>query len=294
MPSKSDLIFSFEMFPPKTEEGFQHLEEKSRQLNALKPRFFSVTFGAAGSAQPQTQRVVRHLVANNIPAVPHISCINMTKHHITNLLHEYTGLGIKQLVVIRGDYPDDHQHSHDDFKHASDLVAYIRNTTGNHFHITVAGYPEFHPQAKSPEFDLKKFKDKVEAGANSVITQYFFNSDAYFHFLENCDKLNINIPVIPGIMPIADYNKLMKFSAACGAELPLWMRKFFESHSDDANYTKKFGIEIVTKLCQSLISNGVKGLHFYTLNQVEPTATIVHNLGISTARADQLNCMSLI
>lgn len=290
MPFEQDFVLSFEMFPPKTEEGFQHLEEKIQQLNRLKPKFFSVTFGAAGSTQPQTPRVVQNLVANHIAAVPHISCINMTKQHITALLHQYRALKVQQLIVIRGDYPADNPCTQKDFEHASDLVAYIRDTTGDYFHIIVAAYPEFHPQAKSPQWDLKNFKRKVDAGANSAITQYFFNSDSYFRLLENCDKLNITVPITPGIMPIMDYNKLLKFSTACGAEVPLWIRKYFENgHKKDESYLNQCGIEIVTQLCQKLVVAGVKGLHFYTLNHVEPVATIVNNLGASQACAGQLS-----
>lgn len=276
-------VISFELFPPNTPEGVHNLVKVHQELCQLKPKFFSVTFGAGGSAQTKTRDLVRQLVNNKVGTTPHISCIHMTKERVDEFLAEYARLGVNQLVVVRGDIPatEKEQESKSDFQYANDLVTYIRKTTGDHFHITVAAYPEFHPQAENSLIDLDNFKRKIDAGANSAVTQYFFNSDSYFRFLDCCDQLNITIPIIPGIMPIGDYKKLLRFSELCGAEIPLWLRKRFVPYENDPADSRELGIEIVTKLCERLLEAGIKAFHFYTLNQVNPTAIIINNLRLN-------------
>jgi methylenetetrahydrofolate reductase (NADPH) len=273
-----EVGISFEVFPPKTEEGFSSLGSVCQQLKQLNPKYISVTFGAGGSTQTKTQAVVRHLVNNQIPSTPHITCIGMTRERISQLLDDYRQLGIERLVVIQGDLPANHQQMQHDFNYAAELVEYIRKTTGDHFHISVAAYPEFHPRAENPLVDLDNFKRKIDAGANSAITQFFYNSDAYMRFVESCDKIGIHIPIIPGIMPIDNYQKLNRFAATCGAEIPLWLRKRLETHVDDPKSMREVGVEIVTKLCERLLAEGVQGMHFYTLNQLEPTTIILKYL----------------
>ncbi|MGC1854599.1 MAG: methylenetetrahydrofolate reductase [NAD(P)H] [Candidatus Aquirickettsiella sp.] len=270
--------FSFEVFPPKTKKGLDDLNLARQELCQLKPKYFSVTFGAGGSLQQKSLDVVRQFVVHGIAATPHISCVNMTSQRLQNLLCEYQQLGIKQLLVIQGDLPSDTTQIEIEFNYATELIAAIRKMTGDYFHIIVAAYPEFHPRATSPAMDIENFRRKIEAGANSAITQFFFNSDAYFRFLEACDKFSIRIPIIPGITPIMNYQKLMQFSTACGAEIPLWLHKHLKTYSDDPISLQTIGIEFVSKLCHSLLNNGVKEFHFYTLNRSEPTQSIIHNL----------------
>lgn len=270
--------FSVEVFPPKTKKGLDDLNRARQQLCQLKPKYFSVTFGAGGSMQQKTLDVVRQFVADGVAATPHISCVNMTRQRLRELLSEYKRLGIQQLLVIQGDLPNDATQKEIEFNYATELIAAIRNMTGNYFHIIVAAYPEFHPRATSPRMDIENFKRKIEAGANSAITQFFFNSDAYFRFLEACDKFSIRIPIIPGITPITNYQKLMQFSSACGAEIPLWLHKYLKTYSNDPISLQEIGIEFVSKLCHSLLQNGVKEFHFYTLNRTEPTFSIIQNL----------------
>lgn len=274
-------MISFEVFPPKTPQGFESLVQVCDDLNQFKPRYFSVTFGAGGAIQLNTQRTVERLVEQKITTTPHISCINMTKDRLNEILEKYLNYGIRHLVVIRGDYPDQTDEADSDFKYANHLVDYIRKTMGDRFHLTVAAYPEFHPQSENTATCLEHFKRKVDAGANSAVTQFFFNSDSYFRFMECCEKLNINIPIIPGIMPIHDYQKLLRFSEVCGAEIPLWLRKRFSTYGDDNESIRKLGIEIVTKLCEQLLAGGAESLHFYTLNQLNPTKIIIENLGLT-------------
>jgi methylenetetrahydrofolate reductase (NADPH) len=270
--------FSFEVFPPKTKKGLDDLNQARQELCQLKPKYFSVTFGAGGSLQQKSLDVVRQFVTHGIAATPHISCVNMTSPRLQALLCEYKQLGIKQLLVIQGDLPSDDVQIEIEFSYATDLIAAIRKMTGDYFHIIVAAYPEFHPRAPSPAMDIENFKRKIEAGANSAITQFFFNSDAYFRFIEACDKSSIRIPIIPGITPIMNYQKLMQFSTACGAEIPLWLHKHLKTYSDDPISLQEIGIEFVSKLCHSLLQNGVKEFHFYTLNRAEPTHSIIQNL----------------
>lgn len=279
MSKNKEVGISFEVFPPKTDEGFNKLHHVCQQLKQLNPTYISVTFGAGGSTQGKTQQLVQHLVDHHqVPGTPHITCVGMTRERISQLLDTYKQLGIKRLVVIRGDLPTDHSVAPHDFNYAADLVDYIRKTTGDYFHISVAAYPEFHPGAHSPVVDMDNFKRKIDAGANSAITQYFFNSDAYSRFLEYCEQWKIQIPIIPGIMPIDNFQKLARFSATCGAEIPLWLKKRLETHQHDPNATREIGVDVVTKLCQRLLTEGVENFHFYTLNQLEPTISILKHL----------------
>ncbi|MDQ5900200.1 MAG: Methylenetetrahydrofolate reductase [Pseudomonadota bacterium] len=278
MPLRQKFSFSFEVFPPKTKKGSKDLNQTRQELSQLKPNYFSVTFGAGGSLQQKSLDVVRQFVNDGMPATPHISCVNMTHQRLHDLLTEYKQLGIKQLLVIQGDLPSDNAPINIEFNYASELITTIRKMTGHYFHIIVAAYPEFHQRATSPAMDIENFKRKIEAGANSAITQFFFNSDAYFRFIEACEKSSIRIPIIPGITPIMNYQKLMQFSTACGAEIPLWLHKHLKTYSDDPISLQEIGIEFVTKLCHSLLQNGVKEFHFYTLNRTEPTHRIIQNL----------------
>lgn len=277
MPEHS-FQFSFEVFPPRTDEGLSKLIRTCNILNRLGPCYFSVTFGALGSVQPKTIEVVRELVRNGLPVTPHISCINMTKKDIEDKLVEYIQLGIQRLIVIRGDIPEGQENVVQDFKYASDLVMFIREITEDYFHITVAAYPEYHCQATDVLRDLDNFKKKVDAGADSATTQFFFNSDAYFNFLEDCERLHIDIPIVPGIMPLTNYEKLLRISNLCGAEIPLWLKKNFALFATDEEGARKFGVEVVMNLCKKLLQGGVEKLHFYTLNEIEPTATVIQRL----------------
>jgi methylenetetrahydrofolate reductase (NADPH) len=277
-------VFSFEFFPPKTPDGVAKLGATSKLLTALKPRFFSVTFGAGGSTRDRTYETVIDLhETSGIDAAPHISCISSTREHIREMLHAYMKKGIRHIVALRGDMPSGMVEA-GEFRYAIDLVSFIRAETGRHFHIEVAAYPEYHPQATNPDRDLANFKHKVEAGADSAITQYFYNPDAYFHFIERCDRLGVAIPIVPGIMPISNYHQLARFSDACGAEIPRWIRKRLEMFGEDSASIRAFGIDVVTRLCARLLEQGAPGLHFYTLNRAEPSMTIWKNLGLGGSR----------
>jgi methylenetetrahydrofolate reductase (NADPH) len=271
--------FSFEFFPPKTEEGKVKLAVTLDKLGALDPAYFSVTFGAGGSTQQGTFDTVQMIQAAGYEAAPHLSCIGSTRDNIRAILEKYRQAGIRRIVALRGDMPSGMQEA-GEFRYANELVAFIRAETGDHFHIEVAAYPEFHPQAPSAQADLQNFKRKVEAGANSAITQYFFNPDAYFHFIEDCEKLGIDVPIVPGIMPITNYTQLARFSDMCGAEIPRWIRKRLEGFGDDREAIRAFGEEVVTELCNELLEAGAPGLHFYTMNQAGPTLAIWKNLGL--------------
>jgi methylenetetrahydrofolate reductase (NADPH) len=273
--------FSFEFFPPKTEEGKEKLRAVRDKLGVLKPKYFSVTFGAGGSTQQGTLETVLEIQQAGYEAAPHISCIGTKKQSITQLLDTYKSNGIKHLVALRGDLPSGSGNiSGGDFNYANELVSFIRKEYGDHFVIEVAAYPEVHPQAKNARTDLDNFKRKVEAGANSALTQYFFNPDAYFRFVDECEKRGVNIPIVPGIMPITNYTQLARFSDMCGAEIPRWIRKHLETFGDDKDAIRQFGEEVVTDLCSQLLQAGAPGLHFYTLNQSAATMTIWHNLGL--------------
>ena len=272
-------LFSFEFFPPQTPEGVEKLATTRKQLALLKPEFFSVTFGAGGSTQDRTLETIRQIKAEGHNAAPHLSCVGSTRENIRGMLNTYKDMGIKRIVALRGDLPSG-MGSIGEFQYANELVSFIRAQTGDHFHIEVAAYPEFHPQAKSPRDDLLNFKRKIEAGANSAITQYFYNADGYFRFVEACRKLGITVPIVPGIMPIVKFAQLARFSDACGAEIPRWMRKQLESYGDDSDAVQAFGLEVVTQLCERLLKGGAPGLHFYTLNQAAPSLAIWHRLGL--------------
>lgn len=276
----SDLEFSCEFFPHKTAEGAERLEQARAQLATLGPRFFSVTYGAGGSTQDRTLETVLNIQsASGIPAAPHLSCIGSTREHIREILHTYREHGIGRIVALRGDLPSGMQDI-GEFRHANELVEFIRAETGDHFRIEVAAYPEVHPQARSAEDDLRHFKRKVEAGADGAITQYFFNADAYLRFIDECRGLNIDIPVVPGIMPITQFAQLARFSDACGAEIPRWMRKRLEGMGDDRASIRAFGLDVVTALCRRLLDEGAPGLHFYTMNQAWATRAIWERLGL--------------
>jgi methylenetetrahydrofolate reductase (NADPH) len=270
---------SFEFFPPQTAEGAEKLRTTRRQLAQLNPAFFSCTFGAGGSTRDRTLETVLEIQAEGLPAAPHLSCIGSTRENIRAVLERYQAAGIRRIVALRGDLPSGMADA-GEFRYANELVAFIRAETGDWFHIEVAAYPEYHPQAKSPRDDLLNFKRKVEAGADSAITQYFYNADAYDQFVDQAQALGVSVSIVPGIMPIANFSKIARFSDACGTEIPRWMRKKFESFGDDAASARSFGLDVVTELCDRLLANGVPGLHFYTLNQAGLTSTIWQRLGL--------------
>jgi len=271
--------FSFEFFPPQTTEGIEKLRATRRQLAQLKPKFFSVTFGAGGSTRDRTLATVLEIREEGYPVAPHLSCIGSTTENIRNILQHYCDSGIRHIVALRGDLPSGMAQS-GEFRYANELVAFIRKEFGSTFHIEVAAYPEYHPQANSAQEDLRNFKCKVEAGADSVITQYFYNADAYFNFVDECEAIGIDVPIVPGIMPINKFSQLARFSDACGAEIPRWIRKRLEGYGDDSESIRAFGLDIVTDLCDRLLSAGAPGLHFYTLNSAGLTTTIWQRLGL--------------
>lgn len=274
------IAYSFEFFPPKTAEGMANLREARKSLAQFKPEFFSVTFGAGGSTRDRTMDTVFEIQAEGYAAAPHISCISSSKEEIRELLSAYQAKGIKRLVTLRGDIPSG-EVSAGDFKYANELVSFIRQETGDWFHIEVAAYPEFHPEAQSAAKDIANFKRKVEAGADSAITQYFYNTDAYFRFLEACEQQNIQVPIVPGIMPIYNYTQLARFSGVCGAEIPRWLRLRLEAYGDDMASLRAYGADVVTEICHKLIAAGVKNMHFYTLNQAGTISKIIQNLPAS-------------
>jgi methylenetetrahydrofolate reductase (NADPH) len=272
------IPLSVEFFPPKTPEGVEKLRLVRQQLYGLTPEFCSVTFGAGGSTQEGTFNTVRDILAEGVSAASHFSCIGATRATVREQLATLKAMGVKRLVALRGDLPSGYG-TGGEFQYASDLVAFIRAETGDDFHIEVAAYPEIHPQAKSPAMDLQAFATKVKAGANSAITQYFYNADAYFRFVEEVDGLGLAIPVVPGIMPITSSTQLMRFSDACGAEIPRWIRLRLQSFGDDVASIKSFGLDVVTDLCEQLRAGGVPGLHFYAMNQSVATLEICKRLG---------------
>jgi methylenetetrahydrofolate reductase (NADPH) len=273
----NSYAYSFEFFPPKTAEGMATLRDARAELAKFNPEFFSVTFGAGGSTRDRTMETVLDIQQQGLPAAPHISCISSSKEEIRGLLQAYQANGIKRLVALRGDLPSG-EVSTGDFRYASELVAFIRAETGQHFHIEVAAYPEFHPEAKSPAADVLNLKRKIDAGANSAITQYFYNADAYFHFIDQCAAAGINVPIVPGIMPIYNITQLARFSNVCGAEIPRWLRLRLEEYGDDMPSLRAFGIDVVTDLCETLRVFGAPSLHFYTLNRAGVIANIIGNL----------------
>ena len=274
----NNIELSAEFFPPKTDEGAEKLRlVRGRLIEGLAPSFFSVTFGAGGSTQDGTMSTVKEIHESGISAAPHLSCVGSSKSKVLELLKQYQSFGIRRIVALRGDLPSG-AGDYGEFKHANELVSFIRQETDDWFHIEVAAYPEFHPQATSAIDDIEKFVQKVKAGANSAITQYFFNSDAYFQFIEDVASYGVSVPIVPGIMPIVSSTQLIRFSDACGAEIPRWLRRRLESFGDDTASIKAYGLEVVTDLCHQLIAGGAPGLHFYTLNLAEPTLSIVRQL----------------
>ncbi|SEP09039.1 methylenetetrahydrofolate reductase [NAD(P)H] [Nitrosovibrio sp. Nv6] len=271
--------FSFEFFPPQTVEGIEKLRATRRQLAQLDPKFFSVTFGAGGSTRDRTLETVLEIQEEGYVAAPHLSCIGATSENIRTMLQKYRDGGIRHVIALRGDLPSGMAQG-GEFRYANELVTFIRKEFDDAFHIDVASYPEYHPQANSVQEDLQNFKRKVEAGADSVITQYFYNADAYFSFVDACEAMGIDIPIVPGIMPINKFSQLARFSDACGAEIPRWIRKKLESYGDDSASIRAFGLDIVTDLCDRLLSAGAPGLHFYTLNSAGLTTTIWQRLGL--------------
>ena len=277
--SSKPIPVSIEFFPPKTPEGVEKLVAVRQQLYALKPEFFSVTYGAGGSTQDGTLQTVKAILSDGFAAAPHFSCIGATGSSVRAQLADFKAAGIQRMVALRGDLPSGYG-AFGEFKYASEMIEFIRHETGDHFHIEVGCYPEVHPQAKSPDADLQAYLAKVRAGATSAITQYFFNSDAYFRFLEDTERLGATIPVVPGIMPIISSTQLMRFSDACGAEIPRWIRLRLQAFGDDAASIKAFGLDVVTDLCEQLRAGGAPGLHFYSMNQSAATLEICHRLGL--------------
>jgi methylenetetrahydrofolate reductase (NADPH) len=269
--------FSIEFFPPKTPEGVEKLRAVRAQLVTLQPAYFSVTFGAGGSTQKGTLETVLEIKREGQEAAPHLSCIGSTRESLRAILEEYKGSGIKRVVALRGDLPSGYGLA-GELRYASELVEFIRKETGDWFRIEVAAYPEVHPQAKSPQDDLQSLARKVKAGADTAITQYFYNADAYFHFVDDAAKAGVNVPIVPGIMPITNYSQLTRFSDMCGAEIPRWIRLKLASFGDDTASIKAFGLDVVTELCERLLAGGAPGLHFYTLNQAAATMEICKRL----------------
>jgi len=269
--------FSIEFFPPKTPEGAEKLRLARTKLAGLSPKYFSVTFGAGGSTQDGTLQTVREILAEGHDAAPHLSCIGATRASLRTLLKQFQDSGIRRIVALRGDLPSGYGGA-GELRYASDLVEFIRQESGDWFRIDVAAYPEMHPQARSPQDDLQNFARKVQAGANAAITQYFFNADAYFQFVDNTRKLGVDVPIVAGIMPITNSTQLMRFSDMCGAEIPRWVRLKLASFGDDSASIRAFGLDVVSSLCERLLAGGAPGLHFYSMNQAAPTTAIWQRL----------------
>jgi len=274
--------FSIEFFPPQTPQGVDKLRDTRSRLARLGPEYFSVTYGAGGSTRDRTFETVFEIQREGLEAAPHLSCIGSTREGIREILDRYRAAGIGRIVALRGDLPSGVVDP-GEFRHANELVEFIRRETGGTFRIEVAAYPEYHPQARSPRDDLLAFKRKMDAGADAAITQYFYNADAYLHFVDECRRVGIDAPIVPGIMPIVSFSKLARFSDACGAEIPRWMRRKFEAYGDDSESIKAFGLDVVTWLCERLIAAGVPGLHFYCMNQSAATTAIVERLGLAAS-----------
>lgn len=279
MTTHSRVPVSLEFFPPKTPEGADKLAAVRQQLYALRPAYCSVTYGAGGSTQDGTIQTVRAILAEGFDAAPHFSCIGASKASVREQLAQFKADGIQRIVALRGDLPSGYG-GFGEFRYASELVAFIREETGRHFHIEVGAYPEMHPQARSPQADLQAYVTKVKAGADVALTQYFFNTDAYFRFVDEAEKLGATIPVIPGIMPITNSSQLLRFSDACGAEVPRWIRTRLEGFGDDKASIQAFGLDVVTDLCDQLRCAGVPGLHFYTMNQSSTVLALCERLGL--------------
>lgn len=275
----TNLTLSFEFFPPKTPEGVEKLRATREKLAALKPKFFSVTFGAGGSTRDRTLETVLEIQQSGSEAAPHLSCIGSTQENIREILNTYKASGIRHMVALRGDLPSG-MADPGEFRYANELVEFVRLETGDWFNIEVAAYPEIHPQAKNAQADLEALARKARAGANAAITQYFFTAEAYFRLVEEVRGLGVDIPIVPGIMPISNFATLARFSDACGADIPRWIRKRMEGYGDDAEAIRAFGADIVTALCEKLLAGGAPGLHFYTLNNAKPTMEVWQRLGL--------------
>jgi methylenetetrahydrofolate reductase (NADPH) len=271
------MKYSFEFFPPNTPIGLEKLRTVRAELAQANPEFFSVTFGAGGSTREKTLAVVQEIRSEARQVAPHISCVGASKETIGELLNTYKAIGVQRLVALRGDLPSG-MVTAGDFRYASDLIAFIREHSGDWFHIEVAAYPETHPQAKSPQADLEALRVKMQNGASSAMTQYFYNADAFFRFRDDAAAIGISLPIIPGIMPITNFSQLARFSDACGAEIPRWIRLKLQSFGDDSDAIKDFGLEVVTALCQRLAKEGVQEMHFYTLNQSSAALKIIERL----------------
>lgn len=279
-------IFSIEFFPPKTPEGVVKLRETRRQLAELKPAYFSVTFGAGGSTQAGTRDTVLEICREGHVAAPHISCIGRTRADLREILADYRANNVRRLVALRGDLPSGYgQAASGEFRYANELIEFIRAETGDWFHIEAAAYPEVHPQAKSPQDDLQNFARKIKAGANAAITQYFYNTDAYFQFADEARKIGVDVPIVAGIMPITNYSQLSRFSDMCGAEIPRWIRLKLASYGDDNASIRAFGLDVVTAMCERLLAGGTPGLHFYSLNQSAATIELWQRLRLSERAA---------
>ena len=270
---------SFEFFPPKTPEGEVKLREVHARLAQKRPAFFSVTFGAGGSTREGTLQAVRWIHAAGSPAAPHISCVGSSRDSIRDLLAQYRALGIRRMVALRGDLPSGYGIG-GEFHHANELVEFIRAETGDWFHIEVAAYPEFHPQSRSPHDDMQSFVRKVKAGANSAITQLFFNADAYLRFRDEVAAMGVDVPIVPGIMPITNFTQIARFADSCGAEIPRWVRMRLQSFGDDRDSIRAFGLDLVAGMCKRLLAEDAPGLHFYTMNQAEATLAIWARVGL--------------
>ena len=275
----TNRVFSFEFYPPKTPEGAAKLRTTWKQLGQLKPQFFSVTFGAGGSTREGTLETVLEIRAAGHDAAPHLSCIASSREDLRAQLESYKSNGIRHVVALRGDLPSGMAVS-GEFRYANELVTFIREVSGDWFQIEVACYPEYHPQTRNAADEIRHFKRKVEAGANAAITQYFYNTESYYRFVEESEAAGIDIPIVPGIMPIGNFAQLARFSDACGAEIPRWLRFRLDSYRDDSASIRALGLDVVTKLCDDLLQAGAPGLHFYTLNQAGLTSTIWQRLGL--------------
>ncbi|MFV1997045.1 MAG: methylenetetrahydrofolate reductase [NAD(P)H] [Acidiferrobacterales bacterium] len=279
MTNYNERQYSCEFFPPRTDKGRESWRAALMELVKLKPAYFSCTYGAGGTTQAGTAETLKKILAAGFPAAAHITCIGSTRDKICTLLDDYKDMGVKRLVALRGDLPDG-MSDPGEFHFADELVSFIRKETGDFFHIEVAAYAEKHPHAATMQQDLANFKKKVVAGADSAITQYFFNADAYFYFVDSCRDMGVELPIVPGIMPITNYSQIARFSAACGAEIPRWILTRLEGYGDDLESIRAFGLDVVIKLCERLLDQGVPGLHFYTLNRAEPTSTIWNTLNL--------------
>ncbi len=281
--STQDIHFSFELFPPRTPQGWINLPKLIGDLATVRPAFFSVTHGAGGSDQGGTyEAIIKVIEQTGIEAAPHLTCIGSTRANIAALLRQYREAGVKRIVALRGDLPATAMSTEapGEFRYANELVSFIRETHGEHFTLEVAAYPEMHPQAANPQADFEAYVRKVKAGAQGAVTQYFYNADSYFAFVEKSQKAGLDIPVVPGVMPIVNTAQLLRFSAACGAEIPRWVKLRLESYGEDKASVQAFGLEVVTRLCETLLKGGAPGIHFYTLNQAEPTLKLWRNLGL--------------